>query len=1145
MSKLFSKVPTNSDKRSKHSYSNLVNGLQTTLRVAKNVAGNLGVPGLQAGISAILVIVDVAKKTSQNVQDVEKLAKHIDALCKILLNWRDGQRVSPEIVSRIENISIIWSTTAEEMKKMASRSRLERMINYNTDSQSISDHIRTISFSIERFLVETNLAIEAKVDGVGQKVDVVEGKIDQVNAKLDSQDVYPPHAISAVFDYKDRPPCLEGTRTAVLDEIYSWIGIKKLQHQDDAVLPRHEVDLAAQTTSKDRHIFWINGSAGTGKTTIAYTVADACRRHRILGASFFCSRDDADCSNPKLIFPTIAYQLGQICVPFRVEVARALTSNRDIGYSSVPYQLDELIIKPLRSIGKAFPRSVIVLDALDECKDSDTITSTILSALSRHVAELSQVKILVTSRPERRITTTFQSGDLKPATQRLDLHEIQLGVVQHDIECYLVSNLATISNYYDLGSVWPSSVDVHHLANISFGLFIYAATSIRFISDPKYSDPIGQLESLLCTATKTAANPTSPDHQLDQLYHQVLTHAFPDISPGLVARLRNVIGSIVLLQDPLSPLALARLLGLQPTGVRQTLLHLHSVIIVPEDDPKAIRLLHPSFFDFITSSTRCPNPNFFVNAQTQHTVIACACLETMKALKRDICDIKDPSLLNSEIHDLPTRIATHIPTHLQYACHHWAYHLASSTISDPLLYLVKEFSTKYLLYWVEVCSLLGDLRNALLSLNTAKQALSVTQNVEDTVELLADCEHFTREFFTVLGISSRQISHSAVLFSPRQTLLKELYCNELLSPVKVIYTGDALQETWNSCLRVMDGHSDEVKCVAFSPDGMQIVSGSTDCTLQLWDAVSGAHLNTLNGHSDLVRSVAFSPDGMRLASGSYDKTLRLWDAVSGAHLITLNGHSDLVRSIAFSPDGIHLASGSYDKTIRLWDAFNGAHINTLNGHSDSVQCVAYSPDGTRIVSGSLDDSIRLWDAVSGAYLNMLRGHSAVQSIAFSPDGMRLASGSYTTVLLWDAVSGVCLNILNGHSDWVEPVAFSTDGSRLASGSYDNTIRLWDAFSCAHLSTLSGHSSPVESVAFSPDGSHLASGSCDKTIRLWDAVSGSGDHLNQFNSHSGSINCVTFSTDGLRVASGSYQSIQLWNTVSGANIKTRNFHSDLV
>ncbi|TDL16641.1 hypothetical protein BD410DRAFT_731104 [Rickenella mellea] len=408
-----------------------------------------------------------------------------------------------------------------------------------------------------------------------------------------------------------------------------------------------------------------------------------------------------------------------------------MRSHPDIGYSSLSYQLEELIVKPLRAVGESLLASVIVLDALDECKDNDT-TSIVLSALSRHVAELSQLKILVTSRPEPRITTVFHSGNLRSVTQRVDLHELQLDVVKDDIERYLTSKLAEIRDYYsdNFESVWPSLDDIRRLADLSFGLFIFAATSVKFVEDRNYSDPGRQLALLLHSTVKTIES-SSPYRHLDQLYVQVLTHAFPDISSDFAARLRRVLGSVIHLQDPLPPSALEQLLDLRPTNVRRTLLHLHSVIIVPdkENDSQVIRLLHPSFFDFITDPTRCLNPKFVVNAETQHTLMARACLRSMKCLKRDTCGINNPGILNSEIHDLPTRIMKHVPPHLQYACRHWAIHLERGMFSDPLLALVVEFSKHCLLYWLEVCSLLGELRNALLALNAAKKSLSVSQTV--------------------------------------------------------------------------------------------------------------------------------------------------------------------------------------------------------------------------------------------------------------------------------------------------------------------------------------------------------------------------------------------------------------------------------
>jgi WD40 repeat protein len=116
-------------------------------------------------------------------------------------------------------------------------------------------------------------------------------------------------------------------------------------------------------------------------------------------------------------------------------------------------------------------------------------------------------------------------------------------------------------------------------------------------------------------------------------------------------------------------------------------------------------------------------------------------------------------------------------------------------------------------------------------------------------------------------------------------------------------------------------------------------------TVRLWDAATGAPLQTLEGHSGPVSSVAFSPDGTQVVSGSHDMTVRLWDAATGAALQTLEGHSDWVTSVAFSPDGTQVVSGSLDMTVRLWDAATRAPLQTLEGHSSPVNSVAFSPDG--------------------------------------------------------------------------------------------------------------------------------------------------------------------------------------------------------
>ncbi|MEE1323966.1 MAG: PEGA domain-containing protein, partial [Bacteroidales bacterium] len=164
-------------------------------------------------------------------------------------------------------------------------------------------------------------------------------------------------------------------------------------------------------------------------------------------------------------------------------------------------------------------------------------------------------------------------------------------------------------------------------------------------------------------------------------------------------------------------------------------------------------------------------------------------------------------------------------------------------------------------------------------------------------------------------------------------------------------------------LKNLNGHSDLVYSVAYSPDGTKIISGSRDDNIKIWDANTGQCLKTLEGHAwSSVQSVAYSPDGTKIISGSADGYIKIWAANTGVCLQTLTGHSESVRSVAYSPDGTKIISGSPDKTIKIWNANTGQCLQTLMGHSKSVWSVAYSPDGTKIISGSADKTIKIWDA---------------------------------------------------------------------------------------------------------------------------------------------------------------------------------------
>ena len=488
--------------------------------------------------------------------------------------------------------------------------------------------------------------------------------------------------------------CLRGTREAVLAWIMRW-----------------------EKDPQERHVFWLNGLAGTGKSTIAQTFSEMVAQDEILGASFFCSRDYLDRREVKNIFPTLAYQLACRYPSFRTEIIRVIKRDPCVAQNSLISQLKDLIVDPLSSTSIS---CLIVIDALDECVD-DQPASAILSVLGRYIKQLQSVKFFITGRPEPRIRTGFRLPLLEPLTQIFLLHEVELSSVDGDIRLYLQEKLGAIAKRrsdLDLSDPWPCDEELTTLTKKSSGLFIFASTLARFI-ESEHHEPDKRLRLVVTLPDSTVHEGRAG---IDSLYAQIFTHAFSGIKePAVFETLRKVLGAVILGFNPLSRAQIATILGLDASLIATTLRHLHSVLLIPNEGSKEIRVFHKSFPDFLQDCTRCSDPKFFIDPAVRHGDMALGCLELMKKLKMNPCNLPNFAM-NRDVAGLPGLLEDKVGSALRYACRYWALHVRSSPATDDftvrLIDSAVEFFKNNAIPWIEVMSLENRLEGVIYSIHS-------------------------------------------------------------------------------------------------------------------------------------------------------------------------------------------------------------------------------------------------------------------------------------------------------------------------------------------------------------------------------------------------------------------------------------------
>lgn len=490
----------------------------------------------------------------------------------------------------------------------------------------------------------------------------------------------------AIVDSSSRPECLPGTRVELLDFITDW--------------------LMAPSAGQE-NVLWLNGVAGSGKSTISTTIAQRFLALRRRGAFLHFNRNDQVNSSPAAFIRTLSHQLARFNPLIREAICKQLEAKPGLETAPISTQFEELVRKPLTDIAPLSSEGpiIIVIDSLDECGDAAT-RADLLKVLRGGLAKLPSVfRFLVTSRDERDIHHLLSTPNVVAKPLRLsDL------AVNHDIALYLRHRLHELTEEdHDLPSGWPGEEKLERLSKLAGGLFIWASTAVKFIIAGNYRD--SQLRLLL--------DPTKRELRgLDDLYGLVLTSAVDWRVKEDADFYRSVLGAIVVARIPISDLLLDKLLYPLPHKVQSFLNRLRSLF--EWEIGQFIRIMHTSFSDYLCDIDQCGDCPWFIDIAMHHHICAMGCFDLMgRELRFNILEIPTSFHLNSEIEGLAARVEGNILPELVYATHYWAYHVEATTLglkrkeggiqAGQMLKAIDQFIGKRLLYWLEVLSLKKDI----------------------------------------------------------------------------------------------------------------------------------------------------------------------------------------------------------------------------------------------------------------------------------------------------------------------------------------------------------------------------------------------------------------------------------------------------
>ncbi|RFN52392.1 vegetative incompatibility protein het-e-1 [Fusarium flagelliforme] len=982
------------------------------------------------GVAAnVIAVVDISVKVLQVCSDYAKEAKNakveIQELRQEVGNLRDTAqkvqqliqspqgtrlRASQELLNKIKECLSILSDVDGKLQPSSKHSfwrRGFRSLKWPFQSgevHRIVGRLSRSSISISHILQvdQTGLLLDAdnklnnvesqmndahsKLDKSHVKLDQAESDLRGVVTKLDKVDISQimgqlPVAAGAAHDSQaeeDNNICLKTTRSELLHDIDEWL----------------------ENTNTET-IFWLQGMAGTGKSTIARTIAKRWDDQNHLGASFFFKRGGGDCGNLSCFYTTIAFQLAIRHQDLASSIKAAVDRDPSLMSKVGEEQFDKLILQPIMGLQPAKRETIaIVIDALDECDGDEGIKRLIRIFTRTKNASNVRIKVFITSRPELHIRLGFRAV---PGTyQDFVLHEIPNDIIERDIRTFFTEELNRIRQDYNLmaekefhlPNTWPGPERTAALVDKAVPLFIFAATVCRFIRQWMSADPEVQLQKVLTFDTK------SQESKMNATYLPSLEQQLGGLSKreekDVIDDFQKIVGTIILLEAPLTVSALSKLIDVPKRSIYHRLEVLRSVLNYPETAESPIRLLHLSFRDFLLDPEKEGMNKFWVDEKQGHGRVAAHCLRILKScLKEDICGLLAPGIACSKV--TASRV--------------------SSCISPDL----------------ELCELLKDLRRFLRTNFTVvdQYPLQLYSSLRYTIPSTSPMQPIftssTPEWMSQFPASSSEWDlHQNVLegheapivtaaFSPDSTYMVSLSEDGNMR-VWRLDTSECIRETW------IEGVSFNIlPTIAITTEPIWIYFKDQE-EVYLWHGETAELIGQYASFADQRHKPCFSQCArycafmdtsnhvvlLKLKTGSPPERLSLDDSRL-EHDARKKGD---IPFFVFSADSKYLALYSnvrYNESL-VWDIASGA-------------CVKYYSNST-IPERSHPISVML-----------CADHSMM--VAFSPP--RLG----TRIQIRALPSGDLVQRFDGHKGTVSAIAFLKEGKILGSSCTENEIRTWN------------------------------------------------------------------------------------------------------